>query len=67
MKSIIYHLNFFILFLSSPSSLERLLVSVNAHYVEMDILLIGSIANKNDSVQAVHIHMQRSVNPRVTA
>ena len=40
---------------------------VNAHYVEMDILLIGSIANKNDSVQAVHIHMQRSVNPRVTA
>ena len=33
----------------------------------MDILLIGSIANKNDSVQAVHIHMQRSVNPRVTA
>lgn len=66
MKSIIYHLKFF-LFLSSPSSLERLLVSVNAHYVEMDILLIGSIANKNDSVQAVHIHMQRSVNPRVTA
>ena len=33
----------------------------------MDILLIGSTANKNDSVQAVHIHMQRSVNPRVTA